>query len=1043
MYLIENDNNNHLKTKNKLKFNNSSDDDIFFKKKLKFDDAVREQKKKSNQRYQNKKEYLTKRSSSLENVSCSYNKTSQSKITHFITKDDSHLKINTNLDILNENFQSRSNKANLNISSESYSDYEDFEDNNDLNMSFSSDDPMEDLPNINSVLYENSKISLNEFISSIMAIKIRHSLPDNAINHILQLIRFILPNGNRCPKTLRSYEKKFLENQDVTTHRVCSYCSTDLEQPFNEYKNDHVFCNICKNNLSTFFCFNVEPQILNILSNQTKFNQIIETNRNAKLRKIDQIECAIDGSIYQKSIREKNENTIQVSISLNTDGCPINKSRSFNIWPLFGTILELNQSTRESFENILILGLRVNLEKPCYKLFFEKSVIKLKEILQKTLDYNGYRINFRCQNLIVDLPARAVSLSITQFNGKFGCSTCFHPGKYSFSFRKMIYPPLKFKIKTNKDYERLSSLLCPGDESVFGITGISPFKDILIIPEQVQFDYMHLVLQGHVKWLLKELFENKQSEFYIGFKIDEINSFLANVKFPHSQNRRFNCIDVNRKIKSSELKVFILYLAVPILKRFLDPRLFMYLCLYIFSIRIFYEPIFDLKKLETAKEMIELYYQLIEEFYGESAYTYTIHAHLHLYDQGAIGNLKKFVNGTNAFIGQIARKLLYLKYYKSNLKSSDFNNQVIFEFIERVIDKKQKSNDQLIKPFSKRSVTINEKEIFKESFDFDMENEIVLTSDRLFAKNIMYHSYEYCKSLSSDSSLISYLGKSGEEFGRIMKFFEINGKIFVLVYFKKDNSYTILNDSKNGLVNQEKAKVKFDNKWVTGEIKYRGTQEKCELYGKKLGPNKTFKSSESESELPNKSNRSNIKNKSSSNPSKKKKKTYEQNLKDVDVYFEKYKQNSIANSSASMSPSTSSSSGSTALQGRHKRALEDDNILNEKNKEDNWPTEIKYGDKNLLNIQATTWNKYVTGLMEVLFTFDERLKGRIYGENSKKEPKRIPLSPNRFELLKQCSLIKAKAPPDQLEKVWKDAMNIANRKCYDAEKESKNKKKNN
>ncbi|CAF0916051.1 unnamed protein product [Brachionus calyciflorus] len=108
-------------------------------------------------------------------------------------------------------------------------------------MSSSSDDSVEDLPNINSVLYENSKTSLNEFISSIMAIKNRHSLPDNAINHILQLIRFILPNRNRCPKILRSYEKKFLENQDVTTHRVCSYCSTDLEQPINEYKNDHKY----------------------------------------------------------------------------------------------------------------------------------------------------------------------------------------------------------------------------------------------------------------------------------------------------------------------------------------------------------------------------------------------------------------------------------------------------------------------------------------------------------------------------------------------------------------------------------------------------------------------------------------------------------------------------------------------------------------------------------------------------------------------------------------------------------------------------------
>ena len=35
---------------------------------------------------------------------------------------------------------------------------------------------------------------------------------------------------------------------------------------------------------------------------------------------------------------------------------------------------------------------------------------------------------------------------------------------------------------------------------------------ILMIPEQIPFDYMHLVLQGHTKWLLSEYFQNKDSE---------------------------------------------------------------------------------------------------------------------------------------------------------------------------------------------------------------------------------------------------------------------------------------------------------------------------------------------------------------------------------------------------------------------------------------------------------------------------------------------------------------------------------------------------
>ena len=38
----------------------------------------------------------------------------------------------------------------------------------------------------------------------------------------------------------------------------------------------------------------------------------------------------------------------------------------------------------------------------------------------------------------------------------------------------------------------------------------------LNIPEQVPFDYLHLVLQGHFKWLLKKLFLDKHSGIFIG-----------------------------------------------------------------------------------------------------------------------------------------------------------------------------------------------------------------------------------------------------------------------------------------------------------------------------------------------------------------------------------------------------------------------------------------------------------------------------------------------------------------------------------------------
>ncbi len=40
---------------------------------------------------------------------------------------------------------------------------------------------------------------------------------------------------------------------------------------------------------------------------------------------------------------------------LNSDGAPIANS-TMALWPILGSILELEQSVRESFENLLIFG---------------------------------------------------------------------------------------------------------------------------------------------------------------------------------------------------------------------------------------------------------------------------------------------------------------------------------------------------------------------------------------------------------------------------------------------------------------------------------------------------------------------------------------------------------------------------------------------------------------------------------------------------------------------------------------------------------------
>lgn len=44
---------------------------------------------------------------------------------------------------------------------------------------------------------------------------------------------------------------------------------------------------------------------------------------------------------------------------------------------------------------------------------------------------------------------------------------------------------------------------------LYGIMGETPYAKVLKIPEQIPFDFMHLVLQGHVKWIIHHYFYSK------------------------------------------------------------------------------------------------------------------------------------------------------------------------------------------------------------------------------------------------------------------------------------------------------------------------------------------------------------------------------------------------------------------------------------------------------------------------------------------------------------------------------------------------------
>ena len=106
-------------------------------------------------------------------------------------------------------------------------------------------------------------------------------------------------------------------------------------------------------------------------------------------------------------------------------------SKTLQIWLITAVIVELPIEKRFSIRNIPICGLWYGKNKPHFELFqiqFVSEVRKLPNVF--IVNLNGQDVTFvlKIQAQFADLPAKAASWMIKQFNGKFGCPVCYHPG---------------------------------------------------------------------------------------------------------------------------------------------------------------------------------------------------------------------------------------------------------------------------------------------------------------------------------------------------------------------------------------------------------------------------------------------------------------------------------------------------------------------------------------------------------------------------------------------------------------------------------------
>ena len=233
------------------------------------------------------------------------------------------------------------------------------------------------------------------------------------------------------------------------------------------------------------------------------------------------------------------ENRIALAISL--DGVPLFNSSSMSMWPVYLAILNLPPNIRMNAENMLLAGLWVGPKKPAMKLLLDPVMSTLQDLYTKGLTFPlpSGNVNVKAKLLfgIFDLPAKAAVLNSKQFNGKYGCSICYHPGLRLPSGTR-IYLPHKYSERTEAEVLRAAEKAESDCCEVKGIFGKSPLSTILDVVDSVPVDYMHACLEGMMRSLMKHWFKPSYhaEPYYLGRQQALIDSELLKQRPPTEFN---------------------------------------------------------------------------------------------------------------------------------------------------------------------------------------------------------------------------------------------------------------------------------------------------------------------------------------------------------------------------------------------------------------------------------------------------------------------------------------------------------------------------
>lgn len=375
---------------------------------------------------------------------------------------------------------------------------------------------------------------------------------------------------------------------------------------------------------------------------------------------------------------------------------------------------------------------------------------------------------------VFDLPARAMTLNLTQWNGQYGCTYCLDKGT-QLSHVRVYMPDDERKSRSEKDVFACARKASSG-VPVLGVKGISVLSPYLNIVKDTAIDYMHAVLEGVAKMMLQKFWFNgkyKDHRFYLSKEIRQIDEVLLSIKPPHEFRRTPRSIEKTLKYwKASELRSWLLYYCIPILFEFFHVDYLHHLNLLVKAMHILLCSQMSSVDISNAEKMLKIFYEKAINLYPNEFCTMNVHSLIHLTEtvknfvplwsyscfgfESMNGHLKRHCHGTRNVLPQLVHNL---RFHQS-LMDEDYNTKSHEDGVRGRVKLKKLSSEFLN--------ALNEA-------NYDISNPTFPTFSRYKHNNILYQVWKDSKQCRN-SSVCKFMDMNGTTlFGSIRCFCISNG----------------------------------------------------------------------------------------------------------------------------------------------------------------------------------------------------------------------------------------------------------------------------